>query len=81
VRFVDALDKEPKDNLYSKSNLLQASINNFAFQTPNPNYYSTLGQFKVFGTDGINTPVGYKQHGLLSTMVGTNITNHPQVHP
>ena len=49
--------------MYSKSNFLQASINNFAFQTPNPNYYSTLAQFKFQRTGGIasgglNTPNG-----------------------
>lgn len=48
VKFVDKIGDQSKDAqqnniLYSKSNLLQASINNFAFQTPNPNYYSTLG--------------------------------------
>jgi hypothetical protein len=45
VREVDRVpiegEKQIKE-MYSKSNFLQASINNFAFQTPNPNFYSTL---------------------------------------
>jgi hypothetical protein len=82
---VDAIGNEidGDDNnhlLQSKSNLklMQASISNFAFQTPNPNYYSTLGKFRLLRTGvtsgGQSTPNG-NQFGLLSTMVGTTITN------
>jgi hypothetical protein len=66
VREVDRVpiegEKQIKE-MYSKSNFLQASINNFAFQTPNPNYYSTLAQFKFqrtggLASGGLNTPNG-----------------------
>lgn len=88
VKFVDNMDSKGDDeNKYSKANLhlLQASINNFQFQTPNPNYYSTLGQFKMMNTPGNATPpmmggsAYQKNIGLMSTMVGTNTTNQPML--
>jgi hypothetical protein len=36
VKFIDMNDD--KENLYSQTNMMKASMNNFAFQTPNPNH-------------------------------------------
>jgi hypothetical protein len=58
---------------------MQASVSNFAFQTPNQNYYHILGKLKYLKTgqtsEGMNTPVASNnQIGFMSTMVGTNVT-------
>jgi hypothetical protein len=82
VREVDRVPIEGEKHIkemYSKSNFLQASINNFAFQTPNPNYYSTLAQFKFqrtggLASGGLNTPIGLNGQGPLSTMMATTVT-------
>jgi hypothetical protein len=55
VRFVDAIDQEiiaQANEQQKQANPMQASISNFAFQTPNPNYYQTLGKFKLLRTGG-----------------------------
>jgi hypothetical protein len=70
------VDSSSKADEMMMSNGLQASINNFQFQTPNHNYYSTLGKFKLMHTltSGGNT-LQNNNLGLMSTMVGTNATN------
>lgn len=84
VRFVDAIDHEiiaqanEQEQQRRQSNPMQASISNFAFQTPNPNYYQTLGKFKLLrtgGTTGGQSTPNDGHMGLLSTMVGTTMTN------
>jgi hypothetical protein len=61
---------------HERSSGLQASVNNFAFQTPNPYYYQELAKLKLVKTGetsgGINTPVGGTN--FMSTMVGTTVT-------
>ena len=47
---IGAIHQRANENERSSGGGLQASVNNFAFQTPNPNYYSTLAKFKFLQT-------------------------------
>jgi hypothetical protein len=65
---------DDKENIYGQSNLqaAKASVNNFAFQTPNPNQtmmQSVKGKFLVTQTTGISSTPGNGLGSLAGTII------------